>query len=89
MLGTYLSGDKLGGGYMRDHGSHKLGAGGGGYMRDHGSRKLGGRIYGRPWVSQGRLRGDDMRDYGSHKLGGGIYERPWVPWVSQARWEDI
>ena len=53
------------GGYMREHGSLKLGggiyertwvsqAGWGGYTRDHGFLKLGGRIYERTWVSQAR-----------------------------------
>ena len=37
------------GGYMREHGSFKLG---GGYMREHGSLKLGGGIYERTCVSQ-------------------------------------
>ena len=37
------------GGYMREHGSLKLG---GGYMREHGSLKLGGGLYERTWVSQ-------------------------------------
>ena len=39
------------GGYMREHGSLKLG---GGYTRDHGSLKLSGRIYERTWVSKAR-----------------------------------
>ena len=53
------------GGYMREHGSLKLGggiyertwvsqAGWGGYTRDHGFLKLGGRIYERTWVSKAR-----------------------------------
>ena len=70
----------------------------GGYMREHGSLKLGGGIYERTWVSQagwGDIQetmgfsswvGGYMREHGSLKLGGGIYKRPWV---SYAGWENI
>ena len=85
------------GGYMREHGSLKLGGGDiwenmglsswvGGYTRDHGFLKLGGRIYERTWVSQARW-GDIQETMGLLiKLGGRIYERTWV---SKARWGDI
>ena len=39
------------GGWVRDHGSLRLG---GGWVRDHGSLRLGGGIGERPWVSEAR-----------------------------------
>ena len=39
-------------GWVRDHGSQRLG--GGGWVRDHGSQRLGGGLSERPWVSEAR-----------------------------------